>query len=192
MAHPQSNGQVEKANGLVCSGIKKRLLVPLKRVVGAWVEELSSVLWSLRTTPNASTQFTPFFMVYGTEAILPSDVKFDAPRVAAYNEDDAEEALEDAVDLLEEAHDTALARTAVYQQDLRNYHSRRLRTRSIMVGDLVLRLKQKKVHKLASPWEGPFIVTEVIDGGAYRLKNANTGELSYNPWNVAHLRRFYA
>ena len=56
----------------------------------------------------------------------------------------------------------------------------------------MLRLKQKKVHKLASPWEGPFIVTEVIDGGAYRLKNAKTGELSNNPWNVAHLRRFYA
>ena len=28
-AHPQSNGQVEKANGLVCGGIKKRLLAPL-------------------------------------------------------------------------------------------------------------------------------------------------------------------
>jgi transposase InsO family protein len=26
MAHPKSNGQVEKANGLVCAGLKKRLL----------------------------------------------------------------------------------------------------------------------------------------------------------------------
>jgi transposase InsO family protein len=30
VAHPQTNGQGEKANGLVCSGIKKRLLTPLK------------------------------------------------------------------------------------------------------------------------------------------------------------------
>ena len=44
VAHPQSNGQVEKANGLVCSGIKKRLPVPLRRAAGAWVEELPSVL----------------------------------------------------------------------------------------------------------------------------------------------------
>ena len=64
--------------------------------------------------------------------------------------------------------------------------------RSFVEGDLVLRLKQKKVHKLASPWEGPFIITEVIGGGAYRLKNARNGELSNNPWNAAHLRRFYA
>jgi IS30 family transposase len=47
VAHPKSNGQAKKANGLVCVGLKKRLLRPLKRVAGAWVEELPSVLWSL-------------------------------------------------------------------------------------------------------------------------------------------------
>ena len=131
-------------------------------------------------------------MVHGAEAVLPSDVRFDAPRVVAYEEDEADANLEDASDLLEEARNNALARTVVYQQDLRNYHSRRLRTRSFEVGDLVLRLKQKKVHKLASPWEGPFIITEVIGGGAYRLKHEKTGKVSHNPWNVAYLRRFYA
>ena len=50
-----------------------------------------------------------------------------------------------------------------------------------MAGDLVLRLKQKKVHKLASPWEGPYIVTEALDNGAYRLKNPKTGEACHNP-----------
>ena len=30
VAHPQTNGQVEKVNGLVCGGIKKRLLRPHK------------------------------------------------------------------------------------------------------------------------------------------------------------------
>jgi transposase InsO family protein len=38
VAHPKSNGKVEKANGLVCSGLKKRLLQPLKHAVGTWVE----------------------------------------------------------------------------------------------------------------------------------------------------------
>jgi IS30 family transposase len=31
VAHPNSNGQVEKANGLICNGIKKRLLAPLEK-----------------------------------------------------------------------------------------------------------------------------------------------------------------
>jgi hypothetical protein len=44
VAHPQSNGQVEKANGLILAGIKPRLVEPLERSAGCWVEELPSVL----------------------------------------------------------------------------------------------------------------------------------------------------
>jgi transposase InsO family protein len=191
VAHPQTNGQVEKANGLVCGGLKKRLLRPLKRAAGAWVEELPSVLWSLRTTPNVSTGYTPFFMLFGAEAVLPSDVRYNAPRVTAYTETDSKIALEDAKDLLDESRDVALARSAVYQQSLRNYHSRRVRSRSFALGDLVLRLKQKKTAKLQPPWEGPFIVTEVLPGGAYRLRDTKKEQDETNPWNAAHLRRFY-
>ena len=69
--HPQTNGQVEWANGLIMSGIKPRLLRSSKVSDKHWVEELDSVLWGLRTTPNHSTGYTPFFMVYGAEAVLP-------------------------------------------------------------------------------------------------------------------------
>jgi hypothetical protein len=34
--HPQMNGQVGKANGLICNDIKKRLLAPLKKAKHAW------------------------------------------------------------------------------------------------------------------------------------------------------------
>jgi transposase InsO family protein len=85
VAHPKTNGQVEKANGLICSGIKKRLLAPLEKAKSAWVDELPSVLWSLRTMPNAATQETPFFLVHGAEAVLPVKVTHKAPRVMAYD-----------------------------------------------------------------------------------------------------------
>jgi hypothetical protein len=57
---------------------------------------------------------------------------------------------------------------------------------------MVLRLKQERTLKLESPWEGPFIITEVIPEGAYHLKNPASGKDVGNPWNIAHLRRFYA
>ena len=127
-----------------------------------------------------------------SRSCLPADVRFEAPRVTAYTETTSNIALQDAVDLLDEARDIALARTAVYQQAIRNYHSRRVRNRGFNIGDMVLRLKQERTLKLESPWEGPFIVTEVIPGGAYRLKNPVSGKDVDNPWNVAHLRRFYS
>jgi hypothetical protein len=95
------------------------LVEPLERSTGYWVEELPSVLWSLRTTPNRSVSFTPFFLVYVAEAVLPTDIEFDASRVVQYTEKQAKGAREDGVDLVEEAREQALARLALYQQQLR-------------------------------------------------------------------------
>ena len=142
VAHPQSNGQVERANGLILSGIKPRLVVPLERSAGCWLDELSAVLWSLRTTLNKSTCFTPFFLVYGAEAVIPTDIEFASPRVTMYTEEEAKEAQEDDVDLLEEGRLLALSWSSIYQQSLRRYYNRKVRPRSFQDGDLVLRLIQ--------------------------------------------------
>ena len=64
VTHPESNGQAERANQSVLAGLKPRLQVSLERSPGCWIDELPSVLWGIRTTPNRSTGFTPFFMVY--------------------------------------------------------------------------------------------------------------------------------
>src|ERR1041385_3481985 len=188
VVHPQSNGQVEKANGLVCGGIKKRLLAPLEQAAGNWVEELPAVLWSIRTTPNNSTQYTPFFLVYGAEAVLPHDLQFGAPSISGYEEEEKEEALQNDKDVADEARDTAITRSEGYQDKLRAYQSSRLRTRTFNKVALVLRLIKGKVDKLAPQCEGPFIILEVIGGGAYRLKNLTTNEDVGNPWNVTNLR----
>ena len=48
--------------------------------------ELPAVLWSMRTTPSRATGYTPFFMVYGSEAILSTDLDYGVLRVRAYDE----------------------------------------------------------------------------------------------------------
>jgi hypothetical protein len=86
VAHPQSNGQVERANDLILSDSKSWLVEPLERSASCWIEEFPAILWSLRTTPNWSTGFTPFFLVYGAKAVIPTDVEFDSPCVTLYME----------------------------------------------------------------------------------------------------------
>ena len=93
---------------------------------------------------------------------------------------------------MEEARDVALLHLAKYQQALRRYQARRIRSQDLKVGDLVLRLRQsnKGRHKLTPPWEGPYIIAQVLKPGTYKLANEK-GEIFTNAWNIEQLRRFY-
>jgi hypothetical protein len=90
-------------------------LAPLEKAKHAWVDELPFVLWTLRTIPNVATQETPFFLVHGTEVVLPVEITHEAPRIMAYDEATSTEALQDNVDALDEARDVALTKATQYQ-----------------------------------------------------------------------------
>jgi hypothetical protein len=76
--HPQSNGAVERANGLIFSGIKKCLFDQKK---GKWVDELPKVIWSHNTTVSRATGFMPFRLLFSTEAMTPEEIKNESMRV---------------------------------------------------------------------------------------------------------------
>ena len=187
-----TNGQVERANGMILQGLKPRIYNDLNKFGKRWMKELPSVVWSLRTTPSRATGFTPFFLVYGAEAILPTDLEYGSPRARAYTEQSNQASREESLDQLEEARDRALLHSARYQQSLRRYHARGVRSRDLQVGDLVLRLRQdaRGRHKLTPPWEGPFVIAKVLKPGTYKLANSQ-GEVYDNAWNIQQLRRFY-
>jgi hypothetical protein len=92
VAHPRANGQVERANGLIIDGLKKRLYDANSKKGGKWIHELPHVIWGLQTQPSKATGHTPFFLVYGSEAILPADIMWKSPRVEMYKEGEADEA----------------------------------------------------------------------------------------------------
>jgi hypothetical protein len=149
-------------------------------------------VWSLTTTPSRATRFTPFFLVYGAEAILPTDLEYGSPRVKGYDEGANQRAREDSQDQLDEARTVALMHSARYQQALRWYQARKIRRRDFDEGGLVLRLHQdnRGRHKLSPPWEGPYIVVKVFKPGTYKLANEGGEELT-NDWNIQQLRCFY-
>jgi hypothetical protein len=53
--------------------------------------------------PNSSTSYMPFFLLFGSKALPPTDVHYCVPPVMAYVEEDAQKALEDTQDLLDKA-----------------------------------------------------------------------------------------
>jgi ribonuclease HI/transposase InsO family protein len=192
VAHPQTNDQVEGANGMILQGLKPRIFDQLNKFGRKWLQELPAVVWSLRTTPSRATGFTLFFLVHGAKAVLPTDLEYGSPRVRGYDEDANQRAREDSLDQLDEARLVTLMHSARYQQSLRRYQARKVRRRDFSEGDLVLRVHQdnRGRHKLSPPWEGPYVVVKVLKPGTYKIANKDGEELT-NAWNIQQLRRFY-
>jgi hypothetical protein len=110
-------------------------------------------------------------LVYGSEAILPVDIMWDSSAVEQYDEGISEDSRRVDVDRLEEARCAALVQSSRYLEGIRRYHDRNVKECSSNVGDLVLRRIQNMegLHKLSSPWEGPFTVSKVTEPGSYCL-----------------------
>jgi hypothetical protein len=192
VAHPRANGQVERTNGMVLDALKKQLHDAANTKGGKWIKELPNALWGLRTQPSKPTRQSPHFLVYGPEAILPADVMWDLPAVEQYDEGISEDSRRVDIDELEEARCAALVQSARYLEGIRRYHDHNVKEHSFNVGDLVLRRIQNTegLHKLSSPWEGPFTVAKVTGLGSYRLQTLESEDIS-NSWNVDQLYRFY-
>ena len=74
VAHPWTNGQAERWSDEVLRRLKTRTFDTLQKHGRRWIDELSVVLWSLRTTPNRATRQTPVSLVYGAEAVIPTEL----------------------------------------------------------------------------------------------------------------------
>jgi transposase InsO family protein len=74
--HPESNGLVERANGIL--------------MTGKWPDELMKVVWSQNTTVSRSTGFTPFKLLFGDEAITLEEAKTGSIRTTASVKDEAD------------------------------------------------------------------------------------------------------
>ena len=97
------------------------------------------VLWSIRTTPNQATGQTPFALVYGAEAVIPTVLIYGSPRVLAYDEVVQDQHRRDDAVLLEENRLRAATHAARYWQALCHYHSRMIHAWCFEEGVLVLR-----------------------------------------------------
>jgi hypothetical protein len=116
IAHPQCNSQVERANNMVLQALKDCIYDDASNYATRWLAELPHIIWGLWTQVSSAMSFSPFFLVYGSEAILPTDVTFGAPRIQFYEEGEAEQTRRIDLDSLEEQRLAAVMRKARHDQ----------------------------------------------------------------------------
>jgi hypothetical protein len=119
----------------------------LKPYARKWVKELPSVLWALHTTPCRATCHTPFSLVYGSEAMLPTGVEHKSFH---------------AQHLCEEQSD--------------DYRVNDL-TRLVELHEAMVIQSTKDRHKLSPTWEGPCEVVKLTQPSSYRLQREDGSEV---------------
>jgi hypothetical protein len=181
--HPQSNEAVEQANALIFEAIKKILEGEKK---GKWAEVMSRAVWSHNTTVCRATNFTPFQLLFRTEAVLPKEIKHQWLRTTTEASPCPSEA-EDK-ELLESDMLKAVTNLQKYQDEMRSWRDPKVKKREFDVGNLVLLQspRTESSSKMESKWEGTYIVIKKTRPGVYHLADPQGPKLEHS-WNVDNL-----
>ena len=114
------------------------------------------------------TDEMPFFMVYGTESVIPIEIRIPSFRTSNFDKKNNEIELRLNLDLLDENREQTEIHQATYKHQVAKYYNQRVKYRSFLPDDLVLRkvtlsTKESNAGKLSPTWEGPYKVVKVLD-----------------------------
>ena len=185
--HPQTQGVVERMNAVVSQTL--RCLLTETNDKKSWENSLPTVEMVINSMPNKSTGFSPFYLNYGHEPVLPMQLlcgkeKISTESVASFIR---------RVTSDWELAKSNLQRSVALQQ---KYYDQRHRDVHYEVGDLVLlstrNLKMKGTPvKLQRRFVGPFRVIETIGQQAYRLSLPDSWKI-HPVFHVSLLKRWNA
>jgi transposase InsO family protein len=194
----QGNGQAEATNRMLLRILSKMVFDHGK----GWSFHLADTLWAYRGSTKTATGFTPFSLVYGTDAISSTELLVPSPRILHGMDLEADvdicaEARVADLESLEEARELARVRSVRYHQKLANAYEKTLQTRVFAEGQMVLRTVDHVRRGLPSPskfapnWEGPYLIREAYDSGYYKLSTVD-GTILADPINGKWLKRYYS
>ena len=152
--HPQTDGLVERLNRTL-----KAMLTKLVAKNGRdWDTKLGPVLMAYRTTPQMSTGESPFYLLYGRDAKVPSALDFYVPRPpAVVTESEYGRALFQELKKVREIARQHIRKAQSSQKEQYDKHSKEP---VIKAGDLVM-LKVDAKFKLDRSFRGPYRVHNV-------------------------------
>jgi len=172
--NPKANRLTERANGIV-GKILNKMVSAYKT---DWDRKLPLAVHVYNTTEKTTTGKTPYFLVFGQEAVHGVELEVETFRVmAARNVESTMDTLPRllAIEELEENRDTALKKTLGVQNKRKEDYDRKLPVdHGIRQGGLVLLYDNRDKDfpgKLHTRWMGPFRVNEVFQNGSLQLEN---------------------
>jgi hypothetical protein len=170
--YPQGNGLEEPSNKILIK-IIKRLLEDNNKV---WDSKLKFSLWVDRVTTKRSLGVSPFRLLYGFEAIFPSQLTLLVEKLFQEYEGDLDDMIKIMHQLVEvqQTREWILDKAHEHQQKIKQSFDKKVRKEDFQLGDLVLKWDapkqdRSKHGKFESMWVGPFNISEKFPNNSYRL-----------------------
>ena len=165
--HPQSDGLVERFNRTMLA----MLAACAKDNPLDWEKHVKKVCMAYNTSVQASTGYTPFFLMFGRQARVPADVMYGAPTSSAHSVNQYAANLRKQLDSA-----FALARSHSLSSHLRQkeLYDKKVHGKPYKKGDFVWLhspLSKRGVNKkLYHPWSGPHKVVKKLSDANYRIE----------------------
>jgi len=142
--------------------------------------------------PESTTHETPFNLVYGTDALLPIELRNCSYGKIAIPIND-EQGVRGNLDVLEEGRQLARVTSEATKRRVEKRYKSKVKPRDFQENDLVLRRAHavEIEDKLSPKWIGPFRIQKVLLGGAYKLKTLDEAIIPRS-WNAANLRFYFS
>ncbi|XP_070679268.1 uncharacterized protein [Malus domestica] len=150
-----------------------------------WHEKLGHTLWAYRTSKRAGTGTTPYALTFGQDAVLPMEINVSSVRIqnqfGLHNEEYIE-AMCQGIEDLDIGRIEALNQIQEGKKAVARAYNKKVKIKSFKEEDLVwktvfpLRAQLRGFGKWSPTWEGPFMISRVLDkeGGGPRRKLAET------------------
>ncbi len=163
--HPQSNASLERTHAT----LKDYLKHFISKNPDSWDEYVTHAILYFNTTIHSSTKFSPYELVFGHKAHIPSSITQNPEFKYTY------ETYFDQLKLkLNSLHDSA-RQTLIYNKEKSKLHyDKSLHVKNLQVGDLVLvQNKQTQVgisKKLLPRYHGPYPIIKIFPNNTAQIK----------------------
>jgi hypothetical protein len=158
-----------------------------------WDEFLPSILFAYRTSPQATTGDSPFYLLYGREPRLPVDVNLLPPQTDKLSTSIAEDRAR-IVSQLEEAQRLAKTNTERTQQQMKARYDLNSKPESYKIGQRVWvytpKTQKGLSNKLLHRWHGPYRIVTKLSPVNFKLRNSSN-RLTSTPVHVNRMKLFY-
>ena len=169
--HPQTNGLCERLNHTLAGMLSMYISSDHRN----WDAILPFVTFTYNRFKQESTRYTPFFLLYGREAMLPVDAALGVQINPLEIQNEADKGYGTRVmERLTKAREVVLQNLRKVRLAQKSYYDQKRRDASFTAGDLVLIYKPfrkvGKSEKLLHRWLGPYQVIRRISYLNYEVK----------------------